>query len=75
MEKYNDLQGDSGVIAYEDGNGYIRVKFKDGNVYLYDDAHTGCENIAKMKILAANGDGLNSFIMKNVRKKYAKKEI
>lgn len=35
---------------------------------------TGSDNIAKMKILAENGDGLNSFINKHVRKKYARKE-
>ncbi len=74
MQPYTDKNGDSGIKAYEAGSGYIRVKFKDGAVYLYDDAHTGADNINKMKILAANGDGLNSFINTNVKKKYARKE-
>ncbi len=74
MERYRDIDGDSGVAEYESGNEYIRVRFKDGSVYIYTYASAGTNNIEEMKRLAAAGDGLNAFINKNVRKRYAKKE-
>jgi hypothetical protein len=74
MERYRDIDGDSGVAEYEQGTDYIRVKFKDGSVYLYTYASAGSNNIEEMKRLAAAGDGLNAFINKNVRKRYARKE-
>ena len=74
MERYRDIDGDSGVAAYEVGPDYIRVQFKDGSVYLYTYASAGSHNIEQMKKLAAAGDGLNAFIIKNVRKRYARKE-
>lgn len=74
MKTYKNIDGDSGVTAYEDGADFIRVRFKDGAVYIYTDVSAGAQNIAQMKRLAANGDGLNAFINKNVKKKYAKRE-
>jgi len=74
MKQYKDLDGDSGVFGYETGADFIRVQFKDRSVYLYTYASAGNYNIEKMKSLAEAGDGLNSFIMRNVRKKYEKKE-
>lgn len=74
MERYKDIDGDSGVAAYEIGTDYIRVQFSDNSVYLYTYTSAGANNIEQMKKLAASGDGLNAFINKNVRKKYAKKE-
>jgi hypothetical protein len=74
MEKYKNLDGDSGVVSYELGDGFIRVMFSDGAVYLYTNESAGVHNINQMKILAANGDGLNAFINQQVRKKYARKE-
>jgi len=35
MERYRDINGDSGVLAYETGPDFIRVQFKDHSVYLY----------------------------------------
>lgn len=74
MESYKNTNGDSGVAGYEIGPDYIRVKFKDGSVYLYTYASAGSSNIEQMKKLAVSGSGLNSFINKNVRKRYARKE-
>ena len=74
MERYRDIDNDSGVARYEIGPDYIRVQFKDGSVYLYTYTSAGSSNIEEMKRLAAAGDGLNAFINKNVRKRYAKKE-
>ncbi len=74
MERYRDIDGDSGVTGYENGPDYIRVQFSDGSVYLYTYASAGPNNIEEMKRLAVADDGLNAFINKNVRKRYAKKE-
>ncbi len=74
MERYRNLGGDSGVVAYESGPDFIRVQFSDGSIYLYTEASAGSYNIETMKQLASNGQGLNAFIMANVRKRYARKE-
>jgi hypothetical protein len=74
MERYKNLGGDSGVVAYESGSDFIRVQFSDGGVYLYTDAITGAHNVEHMKQLAQGGQGLNAFINTTVRKAYARKE-
>jgi len=74
MEVYKNLGGDSNVVKYEIGQDFIRVRFADGAVYLYTYASGGSNNIERMKQLARIGQGLNSFIDRNVRKKYARKE-
>lgn len=74
MERYRDVDGDSGVSGYETGPDFIRVQFEDGGIYLYNYASTGLENIERMKQLARSGDGLNAFIMRVVRRRYARKE-
>jgi hypothetical protein len=74
MERYANLGGDSGVVEYEIGNDFIRVQFSDGSIYLYTYASAGEDNIEQMKSLARNGRGLNTFINKNVYKRYARKE-
>ena len=74
MERYRDVDGDSGVIGYETGSDYIRVQFSDNSVYLYTYVSAGAANVEQMKKLAVAGDGLNAFINKNVRKRYARKE-
>lgn len=74
MERYKNLGGDSGVVAYEIGSDFIRVQFSDGEIYLYTYASAGSHHIEHMKQLARNGQGLNSFINTTVRKAYARKE-
>lgn len=74
MEIYRNLRGNSGVRAYELGEDFIRVGFSDGAVYLYTYSSAGTANIEHMKELAKQGYGLNSFISRNVRKAYARKE-
>ncbi|BCW94642.1 MAG: hypothetical protein WHS44_10080 [Fimbriimonadales bacterium] len=74
MERYADLSGQSGVAAYEIGDDYIRVQFKDGSVYLYTYESAGREHIETMKALACKGEGLNGYINRCVRKRYARKE-
>lgn len=73
MEHYKNIGGDSGVSAYELGNGSITVQFRDNSVYLYTNQSSGASNIAEMQRLAVAGQGLNSFIGRVVRKNYAQK--
>ncbi|OAB75671.1 hypothetical protein [Cochleicola gelatinilyticus] len=68
MNKYRNLDGDSGVDSYEIGNDYITVKFnKNYRTYTYSYAKAGENNVEEMKSLAINGAGLNAFINKYVR--------
>lgn len=74
MERYRDVDGDSNVAAYEAGDDFIRVQFNDGSIYLYTSASAGVLIIERMKNLARSGDGLNAYINRVVRKRYARKE-
>lgn len=73
MTTYKNLGGDSGVASYEIGEESIEVQFNDGMIYLYTDDSAGSENIEEMKRLAIAGEGLNSFINRVVKKRYASK--
>ncbi len=71
MEKYKNLDGDSSVVAYEIGIDSLIGQFSDGAIDIYTYQSAGQSNIARMKTLAMTGEGLNSFIMRYVRKPYA----
>lgn len=73
MTPYKNRGGNSGIDSYETGADSITVQFKDGAVYLYTAQSAGAANIEEMKSLAVAGHGLNSFISRNVRKRYAHK--
>lgn len=75
MKSYSNRSGKSGVEAYEIGENYIQVVFKDSTVrnYLYTYNSTGKENIEKMKQLAESGLGLNSFISRFIKNRYERK--
>jgi hypothetical protein len=71
MEQYKNLGRDSGVSFFEIKSESITVQFNTGKTYLYTYQSAGSHNIEEMKLLAQNGEGLNSFINRVVRKKYA----
>ena len=73
MERYKNLGGDSGVSAYEIGDDFVKVQFNDGSLYLYNYQSAGSDNIEQMKQLAIDGRGLNNFIGRIVKKRYASK--
>jgi hypothetical protein len=74
MKPYGNLSGNSGIRAYQTGPDFIRIKFEDNSIYLYTNESTGAENIARMKKLASNGQGLCTFISTYVKNSYALKE-
>lgn len=71
MEIYKDIDNDSNVTHYTIGNTYITIWFR-GTVrsYTYSYSKAGKFHVEKMKVLAKNGDGLNSYIMRNVKNLY-----
>lgn len=73
MKPYKNLSGNSGVLAYEVGPDYIKIKFRGGAVYLYNYSATGRDNVERMKKLAEEGKGLSTFINKYVRDDYVAK--
>lgn len=73
MTIYRNSGGDSGIVSYEIGSDSITVQFRDGSVYMYTSQSTGSGDIEEMKVLASSGEGLNSFINRRVRKRYARK--
>lgn len=74
MQRYGDIDRDSGVTAFELGADFIRVRFHDGGVYLYTVTRPGRHHVERMKSLALRGDGLNAYINEHVRDAYARKE-
>lgn len=71
MRRYKDIHRDSGVVAYDIGPGSIVIRFRDGGVYLYDGSNPGAAHVAEMRHLATTGEGLNTYINKFVRDRYA----
>ncbi|HTK17910.1 MAG TPA: hypothetical protein VL442_00270 [Mucilaginibacter sp.] len=79
MHKYQS-DHDSGVIAYliEDQN--IKILFppdKDGQsfVYTYSYAKPGKKHVEEMKKLAVKGSDLATYINKNIREKYERRDL
>lgn len=73
MQRYLNVDGDSNIEAYEIGTTYIDVKFfGTAKVYRYSYYSAGKANVEKMKELAREGNGLNSFIMRTVKYNYEK---
>lgn len=73
MKRYGNLNGNSGVIAYELAEDAITVAFTDGGLYLYDHRRPGRKHVEQMKVLAQAGRGLATYINQHVREKYARK--
>ena len=75
MPIYKDIDGDSGILSYEYGADWILIEFERGaqRHYKYTYASAGAHHVDCMKKLADQGEGLNSYINKNVTKLYQQK--
>ncbi len=73
MQKYINRSGSSAIVGYQLGADHVIVQFNSERIYTYDYQTTGAENVERMKSLAVRGEGLNSFINKNVKDKYSSK--
>ena len=65
MQNYFDSDNNLNIEAYEYGDDYIVVQFKDSSKYKYTYSSAGASDVIEMKRLADQGDGLNSFISLN----------
>lgn len=65
---YANHSGQSNILSYRTGSDYIDVQFKSGHktIYRYSYSSAGKDKIEEMKRLAKSGQGLNSYINKNV---------
>jgi hypothetical protein len=73
MQRYKNLQGNSGVRAFGIGPDYIDVAFVTGEKYRYDSDRPGARDVAAMQALAVAGQGLATYINTHVRDNFAKK--
>jgi hypothetical protein len=73
MHRYRNLDGHSGVVAYESGEGWIRIRFVGGEIYENTDAATGAEHVRNMQTLAQAGEGLATYVSKFVHEAYARR--
>ena len=73
MELYRNLDGNSNIQAFELGYGSITVRFNDGGLYTYTNASAGVTHIQQMQQLAIDGRGLNGYINRYTKFKYASK--
>ena len=62
MTPYRDSGGDSGIVAYEYGDNWIRIGFRRGGTFDYHATVIGYTHLDNMKALADGGEGLNRYI-------------
>lgn len=62
MKTYRDLNGDSGVDAYDYSESWMQVRFRSEQTYEYLEARIGRSHLTAMKQLADAGHGLNAYI-------------
>ena len=74
MTPYKNLSEESGVKAYEILDEGIRVQFISDDTYYYSHEIPGKNHVDEMKRLAEKGQGLATYISKNVRKNFDRKE-
>lgn len=71
MQRYANLAGNSGVVAYAIGERSIRVRFAHSSrVYEYSHASAGREHVEAMKRLALAGRGLSTYVAQHVADAY-----
>lgn len=71
MQRYADIDRDSGVMGFEISNTSIKLYFKNtSRPYIYSYRKAGQHHVEIMKRLALAGDGLNEYINDHVKKAY-----
>lgn len=73
MQLYADINNDSGVHWFEIADTSITVWFTGTQKpYTYSYQSAGQSHVEQMKRLALSGNGLNSYINRNVKFKYVR---
>ena len=70
MRDYQNLGNRSGIAAFAIGDDYIDVKFHSGMTYHYSYASAGADRVEHMKQLALQGQGLCTYISKEIKELY-----
>ena len=71
MQRYLNLNGNSGVTDYEIGADHIQVWFHSGKSYRYSyPGGAGRDHVEQMKRLAAAGRGLATYLTQHVHDRY-----
>jgi len=71
MQRYADIDHDSGVKGFDIEETSITIYFKNtSRPYIYSYRGAGMQHVQTMKKLALAGDGLNEYINDHVRKSY-----
>jgi archaellin len=71
MQRYSDINRNSGVMGFDINDTSITVYFKGtAKPYVYSYRKAGRHHVDQMKYLAMAGDGLNEYINENVRKTF-----
>jgi len=75
MTPYKNINGNSNVESYEIMDDSITVRFRSGRFrnYSYTNQRPGVAVVNKMKDLAQQGHGLNSYISTTVRSTFSRK--
>ena len=74
MKTYKNLSGSSGVVAYEIGKNFIKIKFEgESGIYTYDYKRPGIKDVEIMKALALKGEGLSTYISQHVGNNFSAK--
>jgi hypothetical protein len=73
MQRYGNLSGNSGVVAYELAPRSIKLRFEDGGTYVYSYVRPGPEHVEAMKALAKSGRGLSTYVVRHVKDAYEAK--
>lgn len=72
MKQYGNGRGNSQIVSYSTTNNSITIVFRGGGDYTYTYSSAGAEHVERMKELAQTGFGLETYIQRNVRNKYAR---
>lgn len=66
MRPYRNLGGNSGVVEWEEEPDSISVRFRSGDVYVYNYESAGRRHVEEMKRLAHLGRGLSAYISQHL---------
>lgn len=71
MKQYGNGRGNSQILSYAITDKSIQILLRGGLEYTYTYTSAGEEHVERMKSLAQAGYGLEEYIQRNVRTKYA----
>lgn len=71
MQRYVDIDNDSGVVGYDIHQTSITIWFEGtAKSYTYSYSVAGPIHVERMKQLAISGEGLNAYINNNVKYRF-----